>query len=413
MNCQSPVLVALCLALLTTGCQYPSRPQPLPNISGQPVPEKSPQPPSSVATVVVWPQATPSAPAPLISTAATVDGRLCSQPPRVAHDNIIRQGFLVAGDGNSTWLIGKAPNENSSLAIDNDLSLAVSPTTYDIGWISADNSIRILRRNGETTAVTRPESTGLIDQWLSDNRILLRVVVSDDYLTPKLAIDTVNETSIITGQSLLHTVTMPGYLARGIRYNTWRSIPEYDPHFRFAVYAWQDPVELTTEGLALWNIRDQRIVWEQTWLIPVELSAVDWQADGSRFVTSIPNSEGNPELVVVATDGTPQTVTTLSRDFDYNSEYFIPSLKWSSDGQSIAFVVNLDSPQILDDRWLFVANLASTQTVNLCLNLPRSSTALHWSPDSQQIAFASDDNHRIGIYDIPTATVWYIRLYRK
>ena len=107
-----------------------------------------------------------------------------------------------------------------------------------------------------------------------------------------------------------------------------------------------------------------------------------WSPDG-RQIVFISDRDGNPEIYVMAADGTGQTRLTMSPDANESQ------ITWSPDGMRIAFVSTVREPPEFEQS-IQVMRVDGTETYSVetgsgYVRYPA------WSPDGTRIAFVSDD----------------------
>lgn len=122
------------------------------------------------------------------------------------------------------------------------------------------------------------------------------------------------------------------------------------------------------------------------------LVSPEWSPDGSRFAMVITNGElEQSDIFIVTEDGHETQLTHLAEMYPSVQEITIENMKWSPDGQAIAFSVHLQDDLHQTDRPILMTVDVTTQLVtDYCIVALR----FLWSPNSQQLVLASPTDNQ-------------------
>jgi len=253
-----------------------------------------------------------------------------------------------------------------------------------------------------------------IPQQLSNGEYLIREnrALDSSGLNPAL-----EEVWIITENGPVPTVSpfevkAPEFFAR--------SLPAFVSHFTYnapfthALYGWEDLNG--HRGMRLWNIADEKVVWERVWNYSVSWSGSDWAPDGSGFVVSIPallpdgQAQSRPELMLISVDGHESTLSRLNNSFAPGTSYAMQAVAWSPTGERVAVIVTADLLHPYTSASLYMVDLKGTQVIDLCVPVLRPALELKWSPDGNWLAFESTDGHGVTVLDVRGNSVLYLNV---
>jgi Tol biopolymer transport system component len=117
-----------------------------------------------------------------------------------------------------------------------------------------------------------------------------------------------------------------------------------------------------------------------------------WSPDGSKIVYQCHPPPGWPEICVMNSDGSGQTILT-------NTAFLNKAPVWSPDGTKIAFQRTQDGAQDIFLTGIYLMDPDGSNLVNLT-NTPVPNAQPAWSPDGSMIAFVSGNIGDAQIYSI-------------
>jgi Tol biopolymer transport system component len=163
----------------------------------------------------------------------------------------------------------------------------------------------------------------------------------------------------------------------------------------FQTNIWESPDYLIyrtqSTTIALWDIKNENLVWESEKDHYIDTSEFVWSPDG-KYVAFLGsplegNNSGLLEVFILSTEGQLYQKTEFNEFFD---DYNLLAFKWSLDSDKLLFILQ-DNENVTNNGWsgyqyhLLMLDLSSDSIYRFCVS---GYDAIEpWSPDSSTIAF--------------------------
>jgi WD40 repeat protein len=382
-------------------------PQPYPT---QPM-EVTPFPPTWTPTVTLPPTQTKTPTTsirtiPITNTIPTCPGNgILIQPPagfglpgtiiyqgeKVLHGDYI-EGTYITGAG--LYSVGGSPLIYSKLPVDQTQKydvfgvspdgnwLAFSPVSYDSegNVIYGDPKIGLLSASGEvientlaSSGIYREIPEGFLQGGLGFGDWINNDLLYGYYwfrVRPELTLSRYEGRSSVIDP--FKGVVISDLLTNLDNLDASQSMA-FSPDMRRVLYR-------STDGLVLYNLVNSQAIWSEKVLIPQFGVRIDWSPDSLFVAYAVQGiTQNNTSVSILTHDGRQETII-----LDPSDGYQMWSMSWSPDSQNLAFAINNEA----DELSVYIYNLQTSQYVYQCPIVGTDFIGdLYWSPDTQYLAY--------------------------